>query len=91
MTISERIARNAKYLCRKQGKKLSDLETNIGVSQGYLSRVRGRSTMSIDKSAAIAKWFGVDLEKMIYFDMQKEDRILRLEAELKALKEEVRD
>lgn len=88
MTISERIARNAKYLCRKQGKKLSDLETSIGVSQGYLSRIRGRSIMPIDKCTAIAEWLGVDLEKMIYFDLQKEDKILRLEAALKALKEE---
>ena len=86
MTISERIARNAKYLCHKQGKKLQDLEAEVGVSQGYLSRVKGRRIIPIDTAYEFAHSLNIDIESLMFRNFAKEDKLYRLEREIADLK-----
>ena len=82
MTISERIAVNAKVYCGLIGKRISDLEKGIGVSVGYLSRVKGKAMMPIDKGYAIARWFGVSLDDLITGEAIKNCRLEKLYAEI---------
>lgn len=49
-SLSIIIAENIKHLCSQQKKSLGELEHEIGVCKGYLSRVKnGKTEISVDK------------------------------------------
>lgn len=91
MTVSERIAANARFLCRSQGKKISEMEAAVGVSTGYLSRIKGKETLRVDVSYALAEYLGVSLSDLIKPNLAKEARIAKLKAELDELEKEEED
>lgn len=47
MNINQLAASNIKWLAKKQGKKLGDIEAAIGVTPGYFSRKISGNTISI--------------------------------------------
>lgn len=91
MTISERIARNARVLCKERKIPISDLENQIGVSPGYLSRITGKRMLSIDLGNKIADFLAMGMEELIRYDpvrIAREKRIAELKAELAELEGE---
>lgn len=91
MTISERVAANARFLCQYQGKRIADMEAAVGVSTGYLSRIKGKAMLRVDVSYALAEYLGVSLCDLIKTSIAKEARIAELEAELAELRKETSD
>lgn len=89
MTISERIAINARYLCKQQGKEIGEMEAAVGISAGYLSRIKGKKYMGIDTGYALADWLGVSMDELVDPQMTKKQRIAELKAELAELESEV--
>lgn len=88
MTISERIANNARFLCRTQGRRINDMEKAVGVSTGYLSRIKGKETLRIDTGYALADYLGVNMDDLIKTNLAREARIAKLKAELDDLEKE---
>lgn len=88
MTISERIAANARFLCRYQKKSIGDMEATVGVSTGYLSRVKGKAMLPVDVGYALAEYLGVSMDNLVSPALAKQTRIAELEAELAELRKE---
>lgn len=88
MTISERIAINARYLCKQQGKSITDMEAAVGISPGYLSRVKGKAVMRIDVGYALAGWLDVSMDELIDPMLTRRLRIAELKKELAELEAE---
>lgn len=59
----EKIYRNSKALCKKNGEQMGDLETLIGLSKGYLSRIpkKGIAFAYVKK---IADHFDVTIDEL---------------------------
>ncbi len=89
MTISERIARNAKALCKIKGIPISTLENEIGVSAGYLARVRGKRLIPVDTGVAIAAALKIDFNELIKNDAEKTARIAKLNEQIAELQSEL--
>lgn len=65
---NSKLASNIAYLCKSAGLRISDLETALGISAGYISRTMKQTSkekMSIDLVWKISKLFGRKLEDMI--------------------------
>jgi len=88
MTISERIAANARWLCQRQGKNIGDMEAAVGVSTGYLSRIKGKETLRIDVGYALANYLGVSMDDLVNPKLARQERIAELKAELAELEQE---
>ena len=86
MTISERIAANARWLCQHQGKNIGEMEAAVGVSTGYLSRVKGKVMLRIDVGYALAEYLGVSMDDLVAPSLAKRARIAELETELAELR-----
>ena len=91
MTISERIASNARWLCQRQGKNIGDMEAAVGVSTGYLSRIKGKETLRIDTGYALATYLGVSMDDLVNPKLARQERIAELKAELAELEQEEED
>lgn len=68
-SIYTRIYENIKVLAKINNQKMSDVEKQICVSPGYLSRERG---LKIDRVYALSKIFGVTINDLIEKDYKKE-------------------
>lgn len=88
MTISERVASNARLLCKYQGKDIGEMEKAVGVSTGYLSRVKGRVMLRIDTSYALAEYLGTNINDLVSNSAIRRVRIEELKAELAELEKE---
>ena len=56
----------AKYLCRKKQISMHELEKEIGVSQGYLSRVgSGKKVASLEIAIKIANYFEISVDDLL--------------------------
>lgn len=65
---NSKLASNIAYLCKSAGLRISDLETALSISAGYISRTmkqNSKKKMSIDLVWKISKMFGRKLEDMI--------------------------
>lgn len=94
MTISERIAANARWLCQRQGKNIGDMEAAVGVSTGYLSRVKrakGSVMLRIDVCYALAEYLSVSMDDLVNPKLARQERIAELKAELAELEQEEKD
>ena len=91
MTTTERIVSNVKYLCKKNNISIGWVEKEVGVSAGYLSRMKGRKMLPIDSAYKIAEVLGIEMQDLISPSLAKQARIAELEAELAELKQEATD
>jgi len=88
VTISERIAANARWLCQRQGKNIGDMEAAVGVSTGYLSRVKGSVMLRIDVGYELANYLGVSMDDLVNPKLARQERVAELKAELAELEQE---
>lgn len=88
MTSSQILISNALYFCKKNKIRVRDLEEEIGYSRGYLATaMREERSISLDVAVRISEKFGISISEMVSCDIQKQDRIMKLERELAKLKE----
>lgn len=91
--ISTIVCTTTRYLCELHNITIGELEEEIGVSKGYISRGRkGNKLISIDCCLAIAKRFGITVNDLIYPDYLNEIRRLQikeLEKQIEVLKKEI--
>ena len=66
MDLRERIYENTKALAKLRGIKISDVEKQIGVSTGYLSKTS--KCLTVEKIYRIATVFGVTIDSLIKED-----------------------
>ena len=64
MNIREMVYENTRALAKLNHRKISDIEREIGVSAGYLSRVK--RGFSIEHVAKLAQIFSVTIDDMTY-------------------------
>ena len=84
-------AKNVRYMCRKNGKSIGDVEKYAHVSLGYISRCEHSENykgMGLGTAALIAEGLGMDLSDLLNENLYLEDKIAGLEQELKMLKEQ---
>ena len=100
MTIDEAMrkqaiaVKNILYLLKKQGKKIGDLEVNIGVRKGYLSRSKygSKQRISLPTMLMAADFVETPLQDLVSEDFAKElelEEIQKQIEELKYLKEKL--
>lgn len=82
------MVQNIKYLCSKNEVTISQLEREIGVSPGFLTRMSS-SYPSIDKVAAVADFFNVSIDFICNFII-KEDSLYDIFVENLAIKTQKR-
>ena len=79
---------NVRYLCKQKGIRIGDLESRIGVSKGYISRlVSSEKAMSLANLWKIAQILETSIDDLLNEDMAIEHRIQELEEEIKTLKD----
>lgn len=80
MDINKQIYYNVKMLAKKEGMNLGEVEKQIGISQGYLSRLK---CVSAEVVVKLSKLFEVPIEDLMTKDMgssiQKEELTRRLD------------
>ena len=100
MTIDEAMRKqeiaikNVLCLLKKQGKKIGDLETDIGVAKGYISRCKygSKQRISFPTMLMAADYVETPLQDLVSEDFAKElelKEIQRQIEELKRLKEKL--
>ena len=86
--LLKRFSANARYLCKQKGMNIGELEEQVGVSKGYLSRLssseKAISLVNLYKTAQI---LGTTIDELLSEDMMIKHRIQELEEELNLLKE----
>lgn len=89
MTASQILISNTQYFCKKNGIRVQDFEKEIGMSRGHLARYyRMERQIGLDTAVYISKRFGISLDALVSEDIQKQERIVKLERELANLKKE---
>ena len=91
MRPSEQIIKNAVFLCKVNKKKIGDMEKEIGVSPGYLSRCKGWKTISVDTAMRIAKYLDLTLNDLIYRDIETLFAIEEKQSQIAKLYEEIKE
>lgn len=81
-----RLHDNLRYLARAKNIKISDLEREMNVSNGYISRGKGLSLMSVYRAS---KLLGVSMEYLIEKDYSKSERIEAVKTEIERLEKEL--
>ena len=83
----ERFFRNIRFVCKNKGIQIGELETIVGVSLGYISRMeKNGKSISLRNAYSLANIVGVTIDDLLRKDFFKEMRIKELEEELKKLK-----
>ncbi len=65
MKIAERIYRNTRAICQMKNLKLGEVESNAGLTVGYLSRGKA---VGIEKCARLAEELGVTVDELLRRD-----------------------
>jgi len=87
--LLKNFSENARYLCKQKGKSIGELEKEIGVSKGYLSRiVNSEKAISLANLYKISQILETTIDDLISKDMCLEWKIQELEKELDSLKKQ---
>ena len=63
--VSKLFATNVKYLCKKQNKKIGELESTLGLRKGFFARHgQNESSMSLDTAWIVATYLGVSIDEL---------------------------
>ena len=81
MDANKQLYLNVKALCKANGMKMSDIENEICVTKGYLSRTKGVSLSALIK---IANIFDVSVDDILTGDFGKKVEIKESVEELKS-------
>ncbi len=77
---------NARLCCKQKGMRIGDLERQVGVSPGYLSRIEYSRRVSLANICRTAEILGVTIDDLLSENMMIDMRIEELKKELKMLK-----
>ena len=87
--LLKNFSENARYLCKQKGKSIGELETEIGVSKGYLSRiVNSEKAINLANLYKVSQILETTIDDLISKDMCLEWKIQELEKELDSLKKQ---
>lgn len=81
---NELLKNNIKKICKKKGITVRQLELQLGLASGTLSRINSTSP-SINRVASIAKALGVTIDELVYGDKESDDEKMPISEEKKAL------
>ena len=84
-TVVQMFHDNLKYLAKRKGIKLKDIEEQVVVSQGYFSRALQKDFVPLETAYAAAKAVGANLQEMIEKDFEQEQTIQDLIDEIEQL------
>ena len=85
--LMERFSTNTRYLCKQKGKSIGELEKEIGVSTGYISRLaKTKQAIKLSSAYVTAKILEVSMDDLLSEDLMIVNRIHELEEELNKLK-----
>lgn len=73
----ERFKKNLKYLTCSRGLKIRNLEREIGVSPGYLSRI-DEHNIGVIKILRLSNILGVSVDDLFCLDIEREDHLIAL-------------
>ena len=59
-----------KYLLKKKGMKIGELERHLGVTPGYFSRCTGKKKISLVLMIMVADYLNVSIEKLLDDDFE---------------------
>lgn len=86
--LLKRFSVNARYLCKQKNINIGELEKQIGVSKGYLSRLSSsEKAISLGNLYKTAQILETTIDDLLSEDMMIKYRIQELEEELNLLKE----
>lgn len=71
---AELFYRNLRFLTKKNKIKMSELETECGISQGYLAKLTkiNKPNPSIELIISIANYLKISVDDLLYWDFEKE-------------------
>ncbi len=79
-TYTKMALNNVFVLCQVKGIKTSEIEKSVGLSKGYLSRMKKQAkAMSFDTMVKIAKYLDVSLDSLLEDDFLKRKITLSVE------------
>ena len=84
MSEAERFYKNIKYLAKRYGVKMGDIEDRIGVSRGYISRTKD---ISVFKANKIARELDIELTDLLEKDLCNEIEAQEIKEEIERLQE----
>lgn len=84
-TVVQMFRVNLKYLAKRKGIMIKDIEKQVMVSQGYFSRAFQNDFVSLETAYAAAKAVGANLQEMIEKDFEQEQTIQDLMDEIEQL------
>ena len=94
--ISHNVIKNARAIAKAKGLSIGDLEVELGLSAGYLSRCgkpEAKRRLSIDTAYRLAMYFDLEDDTTIcdffFRDMSLDYEIEGIEADILALKDEL--
>lgn len=68
MSYAEIAMKNICIIVTARNTSISDMENKIGVSQGYISRLKNKKNTSFDTIVKISKYLNVSLDELIKTD-----------------------
>ena len=81
----ETVIKNIQFLARKRGIPLGLLERRMGVSKGYLSRVKSKNGLSIDHVLKAAEILKCSIEILFNEDLAVESEITSINEQIRSL------
>ena len=85
VTLTYIVANNIKYLCKLQGRAVSELESELFVSTGYFSNIKSRGGhICVSVAYPVAKMLGVTVDDLLTKDYEVEYLKQRIEAAKRA-------
>ena len=94
MRATQLFCENLKYLIKRYGMQLKNVEKKVGVSQGYFSRTAKTGSLPLEVAFRAAKAVDSNLHDMTETDMGRafaaqelREEIARLQAELEGMEE----
>lgn len=85
---NELLKNNIKRICREKGITVRQLELQLGLASGTLSRINSTSP-SINRVASIAKALGVTIDELVYGDKKANDEQMPISEEKRALVDKI--
>lgn len=84
MTISEIAYQNIKFLCKKKGVPLVDIEKRILISVGWMSRAQKRNAIRLRDVQIASEMLDVPITNILSGNLEMAERISELKEEIKA-------
>lgn len=89
MTISEIAYHNIKFLCKKKGVPLANIEKRISISVGWFSRAQKRNAIRLRDVQIASEMLDVPIANILSGNLEMAERISELQEEIRAKQNEL--